>query len=78
MRIERPARSRGEIHAIDEAYAEALQSGPGDHRAIVGAKSDWRQGQFQPGFGAEPPHGAADRAIGGAPARRHHRPAARP
>ena len=36
--LQRPAGARHEFERIDEPERETLGTGPGDHRAIVGAK----------------------------------------
>ena len=37
--IERPARARRRVETVDEAEAQPLQPGPGDHRRVVGAQA---------------------------------------
>ena len=39
LRVERPARTCGEIHSVDYATTQALDACPCDHRAIIRAQS---------------------------------------
>jgi len=71
--IEGPARPCRKGHIVDEAERQPLDTGPGDHGAIIGAKRHWRQDEPQPGLAAKPHQRPANGAIGGNPARHDHR-----
>src|SRR5882724_93676 len=43
--IERPARARREIEAVDIAAPQPLDAGPGDHGRVVAAQPRWRHHQ---------------------------------
>ncbi len=70
--VEGPARPCRESHVVDEAEHEPLDPRPGDHGAIIGAKTCRRQDEPQPGLAAKPHQHPANGAIGGNPARHHH------
>ena len=67
-----PARSCGKGQIVDKAEREPLDPRPGDHGAIIGAKTRRRQDEPQPGLAAKPHQRPAYGAIGGNPARDDH------
>src|SRR6185437_13164413 len=72
-RIERPARPRREIERIGHTESQALEPGPTDHRAIVGAEPGRRGDESEPAFAGERLEAAAQRRIGGNATRHHER-----
>src|SRR5947209_2234482 len=62
--IEQPSRAGRGIHRIDQTQCQPLGTGPGDHRAIVGAERRRRYDQGGLGFRRDVLQRAADRLVG--------------
>jgi hypothetical protein len=63
----RPAGAGRGGDVVHEAEAQALQAGPGDHRAVVAAEVERRGDEGQPGLAGERGERPADRPVGGDP-----------
>src|SRR4029450_5967784 len=71
--VERPARPRLEIERVSLAQPQALDAGPGDHGAIVGAKLDRRRDQPRAVLAGDVFQAAAQIEIGGDTTCNHQR-----
>jgi hypothetical protein len=72
-RVPAPARAGRKRKVVDHSQPQALDAGPRDHSAIVGAKSRRRQDELEPRAGGEPLQAAANHIVGGDSASHHER-----
>ncbi len=71
--VERPAGPRREGQIVRKAQGQALDPGPGDHRAIIGAKRSRRQDELQARFAGKALKSPPDPAVGRGAACDHKR-----
>ena len=74
LRVERPPWARGRVQSVSQSEAQPLDSRPGDHRAVIGAKLLRRGDHRQAYFAAQALERVPKRRIRGDAARGHHSP----